>query len=242
MARRDIQALECKKDGSMSISHLGLQWSLQDSNFCPGGLFASVGQMGSMGFGVSSPNPSDSRDENGGFKVPYSDLCMKYLSFSEGFKIVGNGKEEGVVKEKKKKKDGLKIKLKVSNPSLRRLISGAIAGAISRTAVAPLETIRTHLMVESSGHSSTDAAGAISSTATFPLEVAHKHIQVGAVSGRAVYKNVIHALVSILEQDGIHGLYKGLGPSCMKLVPAAEISCMCYEACKRILIEAENEE
>ncbi|TMW89930.1 hypothetical protein EJD97_016440 [Solanum chilense] len=397
MARRDIQAFECKKDGSMSISHLGLQWSLQDSNFCPGGLFASVGQMGSMGFGVSSPNPSDSRDENGGFKLPYSDLCLKYLSFSEGFKIAGNGEEEGVVKEEKKK-GGLKIKLKVSNPSLRRLISGAIAGAISRTAVAPLETIRTHLMVGSSGHSSTEvfnsimktegwtglfrgnfvnvirvapskavelfvydtvnknlsskpgnqskipipaslvagacagvsstlltyplelvktrltiqrgvynglfdafvkilkeggpaelyrgltpsvigvipyaatnyfaydslrkayrkifkeekignietlligsAAGAISSTATFPLEVARKHMQVGAVSGRAVYKNVIHALVSIMEQDGIQGLYKGLGPSCMKLVPAAGISFMCYEACKRILVEAENE-
>lgn len=86
------------------------------------------------------------------------------------------------------------------------------------------------------------AAGAISSTATFPLEVARKHMQVGAVSGRVVYKNVIHALVSILEQEGIQGMYKGLGPSCMKLVPAAGISFMCYEACKRILIEAENEE
>lgn len=86
------------------------------------------------------------------------------------------------------------------------------------------------------------AAGAISSTATFPLEVARKHMQVGAVSGRIVYKNVIHALASILEQEGIQGLYKGLGPSCMKLVPAAGISFMCYEACKRILIEAENEE
>ncbi|KAG5585757.1 hypothetical protein H5410_046191 [Solanum commersonii] len=221
--------------------------------FCPGGLFASVGQMGSMGFGVSSPNPSDSWDENGGFKVPYFDLCMKYLSFSEGFKIVGNGEEEGVVKEKKKK-DGLKIKLKVSNPSLRRLISGAIAGAISRTAVAPLETIRTHLMVEivdifkeeKIGNIETllidQRIGAISSNRNLPLEVARKHMQVGAVSGRAVYKNVIHALVSILEQDGIHGLYKGLGPSCMKLVPAAEISFMCYEAYKRILIEAKNEE
>ncbi|KAG5626716.1 hypothetical protein H5410_011934 [Solanum commersonii] len=190
--------------------------------------------MGSMGFGVSSPNPSDSRDENGGFKVPYSDLCMKYLSFSEGFKIVGNGEEEGVVKEKKKK-DGLKIKLKVSNPSLRRLISGAIAGAISRTAVAPLETIRTHLMEKKIGNIETlligSAVGAISSTATFPLEVARKHMQVGAVSGRAVYKNVIHALVSILEYDGIHGLYKGLGPSCMKLVlPQEYLSCVMKHA------------
>jgi solute carrier family 25 phosphate transporter 23/24/25/41 len=85
------------------------------------------------------------------------------------------------------------------------------------------------------------AAGAISSSATFPLEVARKHMQVGALSGRQVYKNVLHALASILEKEGIQGLYRGLGPSCMKLVPAAGISFMCYEACKRILVE-DNEE
>jgi solute carrier family 25 (mitochondrial phosphate transporter), member 23/24/25/41 len=86
------------------------------------------------------------------------------------------------------------------------------------------------------------AAGAISSTATFPLEVARKQMQVGALSGRQVYKNVVHALLSILEQEGIQGLYRGLGPSCMKLVPAAGISFMCYEACKKILIDNDEEE
>jgi solute carrier family 25 phosphate transporter 23/24/25/41 len=58
--------------------------------------------------------------------------------------------------KKKKKKGGLKLKIKVSNPSMRKLISGAIAGAVSRTVVAPLETIRTHLMVGSLGHSTTE--------------------------------------------------------------------------------------
>ncbi|RDX72308.1 Adenine nucleotide transporter BT1, chloroplastic/mitochondrial, partial [Mucuna pruriens] len=48
--------------------------------------------------------------------------------------------------------------------------------------------------------------GAIPSCATFPLEVSCKHMQVGALSGSQVYKNVIHALVSILEQEGIQGL------------------------------------
>ncbi|MBA0816087.1 hypothetical protein Gohar_000785, partial [Gossypium harknessii] len=84
-------------------------------------------------------------------------------------------------------------------------------------------------------------AGAISSSATFPLEVARKQMQVGALNGRQVYKNVFHALSSILKQEGIHGLYKGLGPSCMKLVPAAGISFMCYEACKRILVDKDEE-
>ncbi|KAF3534122.1 hypothetical protein DY000_02036801 [Brassica cretica] len=85
-------------------------------------------------------------------------------------------------------------------------------------------------------------AGALSSTATFPLEVARKHMQVAAVSGRVVYKNMLDALVRILEHEGILGWYKGLGPSCLKLVPAAGISFMCYEACKKILVENSNQE
>uniref|UniRef100_A0A5B6ZKU4 Adenine nucleotide transporter BT1 n=1 Tax=Davidia involucrata TaxID=16924 RepID=A0A5B6ZKU4_DAVIN len=393
MGRREMQALEGKKDGFFSGCELGFPWSLQDGSFHPGGLFASVNQVGNMGFGIS-PNSPNSKDNNGGLKLPYSDLNVKYLSSPEGFRIVGKPEEEGCVK----KRGGLKLKVKVRNPSLRRLISGAIAGAVSRTAVAPLETIRTHLMVGSSGHSTTEvfhnimktdgwkglfrgnlvnvirvapskaielfaydtvnknlspkpgeqpklripasliagacagvsstlvtyplellktrltiqrgvydglfdafikilqeggpgelyrgltpsligvvpyaatnyfaydtlrkayrkffkqdkignietlligsAAGAISSSATFPLEVARKHMQVGALRGRHVYKNVLHALSSILEQEGIQGLYKGLGPSCMKLVPAAGISFMCYEACKRILVEEEDD-
>ncbi|CAN0877611.1 Adenine nucleotide transporter BT1, chloroplastic/mitochondrial [Linum grandiflorum] len=67
-------------------------------------------------------------------------------------------------------------------------------------------------------------------------------MQVGALSGRQVYKNVIHALVTILEKEGLAGLYKGLGPSCMKLVPAAGISFMCYEACKKILVDDDQEQ
>lgn len=80
------------------------------------------------------------------------------------------------------------------------------------------------------------AAAAISSSATFPLEMARKHMQAGALNGRQ-YKNMLHALVSILERDGVRGLYRGLGPSYLKLIPAAGISFMCYEACKKILIE-----
>ncbi|KAL6534073.1 Adenine nucleotide transporter bt1, chloroplastic/mitochondrial [Orobanche hederae] len=383
-----IQSLEFKKNnnGLLSNSQLGLQWSLQDSNSYPcGGLFASVSQMGN--------------NENSGFKIPYADLLVKYVSLPEGFKISGITSEEEKGLVNKKKKNGFKLKIKISNPSLRRLVSGGIAGAVSRTAVAPLETIRTHLMVGSNGHSTSEVfqnimntegwpglfrgnfvnvirvapskaielfiydtvnknlsskageppklpvppsliagacagvsstlltyplelvktrltiqrdvynglfdtfvkilqeggpgelyrglgpsligvmpyaatnycaydtlrklyrkiskqekignmetlligsvAGAISSTATFPLEVARKRMQVGAVSGRQVYKNVVHALASILEQEGVQGLYKGLGPSCLKLVPAAGISFMCYEAMKRVLIEKEDEE
>ncbi|KAE8700160.1 Adenine nucleotide transporter BT1 [Hibiscus syriacus] len=391
MSKKGMALFDDKRYGFFSICDLGSQWSLEPNSSYPGGLFASVGQMG-MGFGVSpnSPNPPD----NGGTKPPFSDLFAKYLPV----RVVGWLEDEAASKKKKKKKGGLKLKIKVSDPSLRRLISGGIAGAVSRTCVAPLETIRTHLMVGSSGNSTNEVfhnilqtdgwkglfrgnlvnvirvapskaielfafdtvnkllspkpgeeskipipaslvagacagvsstlvtyplelvktritiekdmydgildaflkilrkegpaelyrglapsligvipyaatnyfaydtlrrlyrkiskeekignietlligslAGAISSSATFPLEVARKHMQVGTLSGRQVYKNVVHALSSILEQEGIHGLYKGLGPSCMKLVPAAGISFMCYEACKRVLVDKDDD-
>ncbi|XP_077220967.1 mitochondrial substrate carrier family protein [Tasmannia lanceolata] len=389
-----------KKNGFSSSSDMGLYCNLQNDCFSPGGLFASVGQMG-IGFNGISPNSSNSRDAGG--NLPGADLYAKYVSTPEfGVRVVGIPPETATVGEegglKEGKIGGLKIRVRVKNPSLRRLISGAIAGAFSRTAVAPLETIRTHLMVGSSGHSTVEVfqsimktdgwpglfrgnlvnvirvapskavelfaydtvkksltpelgehpkipfppslvagacagvsstlltyplellktrltiqrgvydnflhaflkivreegpaelyrgltpsligvvpyaatnyfaydtlrkayrkafkkeeigniatlligslAGAIASSATFPLEVARKHMQVGALSGRQVYKNMLHALTSILEQEGLGGLYRGLGPSCMKLVPAAGISFMCYESCKRILVDKEDE-
>ncbi|KAK3156307.1 hypothetical protein QOZ80_2AG0105450 [Eleusine coracana subsp. coracana] len=86
------------------------------------------------------------------------------------------------------------------------------------------------------------AAGAIASSATFPLEVARKQMQVGAVGGREVYRNVLHAMYCIVKKEGVGGLYRGLGPSCIKLMPAAGISFMCYEALKRVLVDEQDDE
>ncbi|KAL9992968.1 putative mitochondrial carrier protein [Helianthus debilis subsp. tardiflorus] len=404
--------LENNGDGLFPNSGIGFLWCPRDDNLSQSGaFFASVGQMGRGSFG--------SINDNEGVKLP----CLsKVVSTPESrFMVL----EVPKVEEKGaflKKKSGLKLKIKIGNPLLRRLTSGAIAGAVSRTCVAPLETIRTHLMVGSAGHSTTEvfqdimhtegwtglfrgnlvnvirvapskaielfaydtvkksltpksgeksnpripesliagaaagisstictyplellktrltvqvkkstlftdkselssrggyfdrllrgvyknlvdaflkivkeegpaelyrgltpsligvvpyaatnyfaydtlrkaykkflkkddigniatlligsAAGAISSSATFPLEVARKHMQAGAVNGR-VYDNMLHALLTILEKEGVVGLYRGLGPSCVKIVPAAGISFMCYEACKKILVEKEDDE
>lgn len=400
MDSKNLESLGSNGDGLFMNPGVGFLWCPRDSSFHAGALFASIGQMGE---GVGMPtNASNTRDSL--LKLSYSN---KYMSMPEsGYRTVGTSElavneewkfgEEGMSKMKKKK-DGLKFKIKIGNPSLRRLVSGAIAGAVSRTSVAPLETIRTHLMVGSCGHSTTEvfqdimktegwkglfrgnlvnvirvapskaielfaydtvkkqltprpgeqpthpipasliagavagisstictyplellktrltvqrgvyknlidafvkivqeegpaelyrgltpsvigvipyaatnyfaydtlrkaykkvfkkedvenlatlligsAAGAISSSATFPLEVARKHMQAGAINGRQ-YNNMLHALLSILEKEGVPGLYKGLGPSCLKLVPAAGISFMCYEACKKILIEKDDD-
>lgn len=162
MDRKRLELFDDKRDGVFSISGLGFQWNFQDGfhHQQPGPLFASVGQVG-MGFGIQpQPNPSDSRD-NGGVKFP-AELLVKYVKPQEELLISGVSEEEGVLKSKKK--GGLKLKIRIKNPSLRRLISGAIAGAVSRTAVAPLETIRTHLMVGSSGHSTGEVFNNIMNT------------------------------------------------------------------------------
>ncbi|RDX68427.1 Adenine nucleotide transporter BT1, chloroplastic/mitochondrial, partial [Mucuna pruriens] len=402
MGGRGIKLFDEERNGLFSISNFGSQWGGGVNDPVAVNLFASISQVG-MGFGVEEPNPSSDSSHNGGMgvRIPCTELYVRYEQSEGKVKIHGASEEEKVVEGVKGKKRGVfkGLRIKVKNPSLRRLISGAFAGAVSRTTVAPLETIRTHLMVGSSGNSTAEvfgnimktdgwkglfrgnfvnvirvapskaielfaydtvnknlsskpgeqpklpippsliagacagvsstictyplellktrltiqrgvydglldalwkivkeegaaelyrgltpsligvipysatnyfaydtlrkvyrkvfkkekignietlligsAAGAFSSSATFPLEVARKHMQVGALSGRQVYKNVIHALASILEQEGIQGLYKGLGPSCMKLVPAAGISFMCYEACKRILVDNDEEE
>uniref|UniRef100_A0A0D9ZUS4 ADP,ATP carrier protein n=1 Tax=Oryza glumipatula TaxID=40148 RepID=A0A0D9ZUS4_9ORYZ len=370
-----------------------LAWTLHQSFHPASGLFASVG----VGFpATSSSSPSPPPDAPGDPYAKYVSPEIEHHALPRQ-SVEVELMEKGNKKNKKKDK-AFKLKIKVGNPHLKRLISGGIAGAVSRTAVAPLETIRTHLMVGSNGNSTTEvfhsimkhegwtglfrgnfvnvirvapskaielfafdtankfltpksgeqkkvplppslvagafagvsstlctypleliktrltiqrgvydnflhalvkivreegptelyrgltpsligvvpyaatnyfaydtlkkaykkmfktneignvptlligsAAGAISSTATFPLEVARKHMQVGAVGGRKVYKNMLHALLSILEDEGVGGLYRGLGPSCMKLVPAAGISFMCYEACKKVLTEEEDD-
>lgn len=65
-------------------------------------------------------------------------------------------------------------------------------------------------------------------------------LQVGNIGGRQVYRNVFHALSSIVKEQGPRGLYRGLGASCIKIIPAAGISFMCYEACKRVLVEEQE--
>ncbi|PNX72275.1 protein brittle-1 [Trifolium pratense] len=157
MGRNKNQIFDDKTDGFFSVSDLGSQ-SHHEDYYYPGGLFASVGQMG-IGFGVQQPNPPDSSQNGDDPKLPFNELYVKYIQSlwkfePNGVKNVKGGGEE-VVKVKNKN-GGFKLKIKIRNPSIRRLCSGAIAGAISRTTVAPLETIRTHLMVGSSGHSTTE--------------------------------------------------------------------------------------
>lgn len=167
-------AVEKKKGWSIELPELRFPWdsheakgfslSLQGSAPAHGGLFASVGLKVSTGAPAVASSPGD-KD----FKIPFADHCVKYVSEAVGYQVVGT-EAEPVEEEvdgkaqKKAKKRKLKLKIKIGNPHLRRLVSGAVAGAVSRTCVAPLETIRTHLMVGSNGDSMTEVFQSIMNT------------------------------------------------------------------------------
>ncbi|KAK2646025.1 hypothetical protein Ddye_021220 [Dipteronia dyeriana] len=128
-------------------SGISIQCSAQENFRFKNGFFASVGQAG-LGLVISS-SPASSLDKSTELHYP----SLPQLVFAEALEI---GKD--VVK---KSKGGFKLRIKIGNPSLRKLMSGAVAGAVSRTIVAPLETIRTHLMVGSCGNSTSEVFDAI---------------------------------------------------------------------------------
>ncbi|KAE8726266.1 hypothetical protein F3Y22_tig00007179pilonHSYRG00082 [Hibiscus syriacus] len=268
MSERGVQVFDDRKGGIFSICDLGSQWSLQQNDFHYGSLFASVGQMG-IGFGPNSPNqPND-----GGIKAPFIDLFLKNLPSQDEIRVVGVPEGEAASK-KTKKKVGLKLKIKVSNPFLeevnercccrggiedsRRAIGdykdafdGGEGNLVNVIRVAPSKAIEVpaelyrglapsligvilyaatnyfaydtlrkvyrRVSKEKIGNIETlfigSLAGAISSSATFPLEEARRTCRSGL----------------------------SMEDSCMKLVPAAGISFMCYEACKRILVDKDEE-
>ncbi|CAI7893867.1 unnamed protein product [Closterium sp. NIES-53] len=82
-------------------------------------------------------------------------------------------------------------------------------------------------------------AGCFAAASTFPLEVTRKQLQMGATGGRMAYRGMLHCMQCIVREHGVKGLYRGVVPSCVKMMPAAGISFMCYEVLKRMLIEEE---
>jgi solute carrier family 25 phosphate transporter 23/24/25/41 len=77
--------------------------------------------------------------------------------------------------------------------------------------------------------------GFTASTISFPLEVARKRLMVGALQGKCP-PNMVAALSEVIREEGLKGLYRGWGASCLKVMPSSGITWMFYEAWKDILI------
>lgn len=89
-----------------------------------------------------------------------------------------------------------------------------------KTHLAPLETLVIGSM-----------AGLGSSVGTFPLEVARKRLMVGRFPAGST-PSMFKLLREVLREEGLKGWYRGVGASCLKVMPSSGLSWMFYEACK----------
>ncbi|XP_035539753.1 probable mitochondrial adenine nucleotide transporter BTL1 isoform X2 [Juglans regia] len=78
-------------------------------------------------------------------------------------------------------------------------------------------------------------AGFTASTISFPLEVARKRLMVGALEGKCP-PHMAAALSEVIREEGLRGLYRGWGATCLKVMPSSGITWMFYEAWKDILL------
>lgn len=78
-------------------------------------------------------------------------------------------------------------------------------------------------------------SGLTASTISFPLEVARKRLMVGALQGKCP-PHMAAALSEVVREEGLIGLYRGWGASCLKVMPSSGITWMFYEAWKDILL------
>ncbi|KAH0566218.1 mitochondrial thiamine pyrophosphate transporter [Trichoglossum hirsutum] len=114
------------------------------------------------------------------------------------------------------------------------------------------ESLRGPLAVLNLPFGSSDAAtgvlaSAIAKTCAFPLDLIRKRLQVqGPTRGRYVHRNipvyrgVFKTLKSILQAEGVRGLYKGLTVSLMKAAPASAITMWTYERVLGALLNLER--
>jgi len=84
------------------------------------------------------------------------------------------------------------------------------------------------------------AAGFGAKLVVYPFDLIKKRLQVqrmpdAALASGAVRRTtgLIHCLVSIIQYEGVFGLYKGLSPSLIKAIVTNSLYLSCYElSCK----------
>ncbi|PIO36170.1 hypothetical protein AB205_0167960 [Aquarana catesbeiana] len=126
-----------------------------------------------------------------------------------------------------------------------RLVAGSLAGVIAQSSIYPMETLK-NAWLSRYATSSADpgvfvllACGTISSTcgqlASYPLALVRTRMQAQASIEGAPQPTMSSLFKHIIQTEGAIGLYRGLAPNFMKVIPAVSISYVVYENIKRSL-------
>ncbi|XVF54805.1 hypothetical protein PTKIN_Ptkin05aG0211300 [Pterospermum kingtungense] len=78
-------------------------------------------------------------------------------------------------------------------------------------------------------------SGALGATCVYPLQVVRTRMQAQSASSDVLYKGMSDVFRRTFRNEGYRGFYKGLCPNLLKVVPAASITYLVYEAMKKSL-------
>jgi solute carrier family 25 phosphate transporter 23/24/25/41 len=99
------------------------------------------------------------------------------------------------------------------------------------------EIMRTHFTQEGSSDPTAigklaagAVSGAVAQTCTYPLDVLRRRFQVNTMSGMGYqYSGIFDAVRMIIKTEGIRGMYKGIAPNLIKVVPSMATSWLSFE-------------
>jgi len=80
-------------------------------------------------------------------------------------------------------------------------------------------------------------SGAVAQTCTYPFDVLRRRFQINAMNGMGYqYKSIWDAVRTIVAQEGIMGLYKGIMPNLLKVAPSMASSWLSFEVTRDFLV------
>ncbi|XP_062105290.1 calcium-dependent mitochondrial ATP-magnesium/phosphate carrier protein 2-like [Humulus lupulus] len=78
-------------------------------------------------------------------------------------------------------------------------------------------------------------SGALGATCVYPLQVVRTRMQAQRSNTDDAYKGMFDVFKRTFKHEGLRGLYKGIFPNMLKVVPSASITYMVYESMKKNL-------
>ncbi|KAK7486414.1 hypothetical protein BaRGS_00022338 [Batillaria attramentaria] len=143
-------------------------------------------------------------------------------------------------------------KVPTHNKILTSLVAGAIAGAVAKTVIAPLDRTKInfqtheqfkHLLNPSKTKKhlppgrrflAGSLAGVTSVACTYPLDLVRARM---AVTARDRYSNIMEVFLKMYREEGLRTLYRGFTPTILGSIPYSGTSFFTYETLKKLHAE-----
>ena len=86
-------------------------------------------------------------------------------------------------------------------------------------------------------------SGAVAQTITYPFDVLRRRFQINTMSGMGYqYAGIGHAISTIVRNEGLRGMYKGIVPNLLKVAPSMASSWLSFEMTRDMLLGLDNRE